>query len=113
MHELAITQSVLNISLEQAKTVKATRISQINLVIGEMSSIVGDCVQFYFDFFSKDTIAEGAVLSFQRVPTRMRCRNCDTVFQLSESGWTCPHCNQWVAEILSGQELYVDSIEVS
>ena len=112
MHELAITQSILDTSLEQAKAVRAMRISQINLVIGEMSTIVDDCVQFYFDFFSKDTIAEGAVLSFQRVPTKMQCHNCDTVFQLSESGWICPYCNRWDAEILSGQELYIDSIEV-
>ena len=112
MHELGVTQSMLDIVVEQATAARAKKIARINLVIGEMSSIVDDCLQFYFDFLSKDTIAAGALLSFQRVPTRFRCRDCGTVFSPRDSHWSCPSCEQWKIEVVAGREFYVDSIEV-
>lgn len=112
MHELSITQSVLSITLEKANAVKASRVSQINLVIGELSGIVDDCVDFYFGFLAKDTIAAQASLSFRHPPTRLRCRNCATVFSPDNLDWACPNCHEPKIEILSGRECYVESIEV-
>jgi hydrogenase nickel incorporation protein HypA/HybF len=53
MHELAITQSILDISLRHAQKVEAKRIVVINLVVGKFSSIVDDSVQFYWDAVPK------------------------------------------------------------
>ncbi len=112
MHELAITQSMFDLVMEQAKKAKAKKVGKVNLVIGEMTGVVGECVQFYFDFISKETIAEGAVLSFAMVPPKAQCRGCDKTFELGEFEWTCPYCKGSSLEIIAGQELYVDSIEV-
>ena len=112
MHELAITQSMLDLALEQAEKVGAKEVGRINLVIGEMCGVVEDCVQFYFDFLSKGTIAEGAALSFTMVPTMARCRGCDKLFELKEFDWTCPYCQGNSSEIIAGKELFVESIEV-
>ena len=112
MHEFSITQSILSIALEKANAANANRISQINLVIGELSGIVDECVEFYFEFLSKDTIAAQASLSFQHPPTRLRCRNCATVFSPNNLNWACPNCHEPKIEILSGRECYVESIEV-
>jgi hydrogenase nickel incorporation protein HypA/HybF len=68
MHEFAITQSILDLVLEEAKRIGAEEVEKINLVIGEMSGITEECVQFYFDFLSKETIAKRATLSFKRIP---------------------------------------------
>jgi len=62
---------VPDIALEKAREAQASRITGINLVIGKISSIVDDCVQFYFDFLSRDSIASGAVLSFTRIPMQV------------------------------------------
>lgn len=112
MHELAVTQSMLNLALEHAEQAGARHITVINLVIGQMSSIVDDCIQFYFDFVSKGTIAEGAALSFKRVASRLRCRGCGEEFVLEGYDWTCPACGGLGGEVIAGRELYVDSIEV-
>jgi len=112
LHEFSITQSILSIAIEKANTVKASRVSQINLVTGELSGIVDECVEFYFDFLSKDTIAAQASLSFHHPPTRLRCRNCDAVFSPDNLDWTCPNCHKQKIEIISGRECYVESIEV-
>jgi len=67
MHELTITQTMLDIVLEQAKKASAKKVGAINLVIGELSGFVEESVRFYFDFLAKDTIAEGAALNFKPV----------------------------------------------
>ena len=112
MHELAITQSMFDLVLEQAKKAGAKKVGKINLVIGEMTGVVGDCVQFYFDFISKETLAEGAVLSFVMVPPKARCQGCDKTCELKEFDWTCPYCGGNSLQIIAGKELFVESIEV-
>ena len=112
MHELAITQSMLDLILDEAKKTGAAKVQKINLVLGEMSGIAGDCVQFYFDYLSKGTNAERATLSFREIPTQARCHNCQEVFSLKEFDWSCPKCHNVSLEITAGKELYVESIEV-
>ncbi len=112
MHELAVTQGMLSIALEHAAKAGAKRITRINLLLGEMSGIVDDSVQFYFDFVSKGTAAEGAILSFERVAACFRCRACQTTFSPGDREWTCPQCGELSLEIVAGREFYVDSIEV-
>ena len=112
MHELSITQSMLDLVLGEAGKAKAKKVGKINLVIGKMTGIVDDCVRFYFDFLSKGTPAEGAALIFKMIPTTARCRDCNKNFELREFDWTCPHCHGNNMEIVAGKELFVESIEV-
>ncbi len=112
MHEFSITQSILSIVLDKANEAHACHVSRVNLVIGELSGTVAECVQFYFELLSKDTVAAEAVLSFHHPPTRLRCRSCGIVFPPANGNWTCPDCQEPGAEIVSGRELYIESIEV-
>jgi hydrogenase nickel incorporation protein HypA/HybF len=112
MHELSVTQQILDIAVNKARESRSDKITRINLVIGEMSTVVDDCLQFYFDFMSKGTPAEEAKLTFQRIPLRVKCRLCSQVFTPSTEPWTCPACQKWDAEIIGGNEFYIDSIEV-
>ncbi len=112
MHELAITQSMFDIVLKQAEQVHAKKVTQINLVIGEMTGVVADSVQFYLNFLTKDTIAEGVVVSIKMVPPKAQCRSCNQTFELKEFDWACPNCKGNIVEIIAGKELFVESIEV-
>jgi hydrogenase nickel incorporation protein HypA/HybF len=112
MHELGVTENIVNIALAKAGEAQANKVIQINLVVGELSGFVSDCIQFYFDSLSKDTIAQGAVLHFESVPTQLRCRDCSTIFQPQDTLWSCPECRGQSIEISQGRELYIESIEV-
>ena len=112
MHELAITQSMFDLVLQQAEKAGAKKVGKINLVIGEMTGVVGECVQFYFNLFSQETLAEGATLSFTMVPPKVQCRECSKTFELKEFDWACPYCQGNSLEIIAGKELFVESIEV-
>jgi hydrogenase nickel incorporation protein HypA/HybF len=112
VHELAVTQDVLRIVTEHAEKAGATRVTDIHLVIGELASFVDDSIQFYFDMFSPDTVAEGATLHFHRVNTRFRCRACGAEFEPEGRNWICPACGALGGDVIAGKEFYVESIEV-
>ena len=112
MHELAITQNVLEIVLREAEKAHAEQVKSIQLVIGDLAGIVDDSVQFYFDFISQDTPARGATLSFRRITTRFRCRACGTEFTPEGQDWCCPSCSSPGGEVVAGREFYIESIEV-
>jgi hydrogenase nickel incorporation protein HypA/HybF len=111
MHELPVTQNILDIALRYAED--SRKITRINLVIGDLSSIVGDSVKFYWDMLSKDTIAEGADLNFIRIKTRFRCSECKHEYNQGErEEFTCPKCGSQKVQIVAGKEFRMDSIEV-
>lgn len=112
MHELAITQSMIDIVLEQAEKAGAKRIKTINLVIGELSGFVEESVKFYFGFLAKDTIAEEAELIFNPVSARAKCRVCNNIFDIKDVDWTCPVCEVSDVDIIAGKELFVESINI-
>lgn len=112
MHEQSIVEALLAKALEKAEEANASKILRIYLVVGELSGVLTDSVEFYFGFLSQDTIAAQASLFFTGSPTQVRCRNCNTVFSPKNLNLTCPTCQQRKIEIISGAELYLDSMEV-
>ncbi len=79
MHELAITQAILDTALRHAERAQVTTIRALHLRLGELSGWVPDSIQFYFDVISQGTPAQGAQLFFTRVPPRAQCRACGAV----------------------------------
>jgi hydrogenase nickel incorporation protein HypA/HybF len=112
MHELSVTEEILRVAVEHAERAQAKRITDIHLVVGSLSTVVDDSVQFYFDFLSPDTLAAGAELHFKRVPARLRCRQCEHEFEPQEMDWHCPQCNVLGGDVIAGKEFYLDSLEV-
>lgn len=112
MHEMSVTQNILDIVIQHAQQAGASRVTRIDLVIGEMSGIVDESIQFYFDFLSRESIAAGATLAFDRRPAVFRCRECGTTYHPEGFDWICPGCGALTFEIVSGREFQVASIEV-
>lgn len=112
MHELAVTQSILKIALENANAAKAKQIIGINLEIGQLASLVDESIQFYWDIISEGTIALGAKLNFTRVPTMMRCFDCGERFTPDTDSFGCPCCKSIRVQVVQGEEMRVSSIDV-
>ncbi len=112
MHELSIVEALMSTVLEKAEEAKAKKILRVYVVIGELSGVIDDAVEFYFGFLGKDTIAKDAEVFISHPPTEVRCRNCGTVYSPENLNLTCPNCKEKKVEIISGRELYIDSVEV-
>jgi hydrogenase nickel incorporation protein HypA/HybF len=113
MHELSITENLLEIAIRHGETFNATHVTDLYLVLGSLSSIVDDSVQFYWDTISKGTICEGGTLHFTRLPTTLQCQSCDHIYTLSNELMPCPNCASNQVKITQGNEFFLDRIEIS
>lgn len=112
MHELAITENLLKLAQQHAQQAHAARVTDLYLVIGQLSSIVDDSVQFYWDIISAGTMCEAARLHFERVPARLQCLDCHTAYTLDGELIACPQCRGERVKVVSGDEFRLDSIEI-
>lgn len=112
MHELAITQGIVNFALEEAARREAERVTALTVAVGALSGIVPDCIETYFSLVAEGTLAEGAKLTFRRIPARVRCIDCKAESELLDFRLRCPACTSRSVELLSGREAYIESMEI-
>ena len=114
MHELSVTHDIIAIVLKYAETNDVTSIKKISLEIGELSDLQSEWLQWYFDMTAKDTVAEGAILEIERVPVRMECDSCGTIFLPdlhTANKVLCEGCGSTDIRMVSGTEYTVKSME--
>ena len=113
MHELAITEQIADIAIRHGEKNKAEKITDLYLVIGELSTVIDESVQFYWDLITEDTICAGAELHFQRIPAKFQCLDCGKEYQMVDGELSpCPFCQSPRMEILEGKEFHLDSINI-
>ena len=112
MHELPVTQGLLATALRAAEAQNATRITDLHLLIGQLSSIIDDSVQFYWDIISRGTVAEGATLHFQRVTMTLFCFDCGQTCQPTPGTLCCSRCGGHQVEVVGGDELRLEAINI-
>ena len=110
MHELSITESILEIALRHAG---GARIVSVRLRIGELSNYVDESISFYWSELTRGTLAEASRLEFEREPGTLLCLDCQRQYPVLGSQFTCPHCHGLSAIPAAGRECHVDSIEVA
>jgi hydrogenase nickel incorporation protein HypA/HybF len=113
MHELAVTESILNIATTHAQQANASHVTDINIILGRLSSIVDDSVQFYWDIISQETICSGSKLHFERIPAKLACLDCGHTYTLEGELTFCPECQSDRVTVISGDEFRLDSIEIT
>lgn len=112
MHELPITQKIIHIAEEQCRAAGGGSVTEIRLVIGDNSGIVGSSVELYFDMISEGTLCQDARLSIKRIRPKLRCKSCGALFERRPLSFTCPDCGGEGEPTEIGREFYVESIEI-
>ncbi|MBI4786575.1 MAG: hydrogenase maturation nickel metallochaperone HypA [Chloroflexi bacterium] len=122
MHEMPVTQGLINMALEHAQ---GRRITDIYLQVGQFAAIVPDSVQVFFGYLSQGTLAEGAQLHFEIIPVEMTCLDCNTKADVSE--WQherpqtimanaitrgCAHCGSKKLRVTNGVSFGMVSLNV-
>ena len=112
MHELSITEHLLEDCIREARAQNAVRIRVIRLCIGQLRGIVPDCIQIYLDMLSEGTIPEGARIESASLPVKVHCLDCQEDGEITPHQLKCPHCGSMRLKLLSGKEFYIKSLEV-
>ena len=112
MHELALTEGILEIVREQAEKNGFDRVLEISLKVGEYSGVIPECLMEFFPIASKGTRAEGARLLIQPVPASFRCLSCGYEGPIPPRTACCPECASTAIRMVAGREFYMENLKV-
>lgn len=114
VHELSLVQSLLTIIDEQAKEHGFTKVNQVNLSCGRLSSVEPAALDFAFKTLSNNSICDKAQLELTILPLKIHCFTCNQVFTSENADPTiCPHCQGDQVTVTEGwQELQLLELDV-
>ncbi len=109
MHELAIAESVVQIASRHAD---GRQVTKVYLKVGHLRQVVPSALAFSFELVAQGTPVEGAELEMEEIPVTGICRECGSESRLENFPLQCKTCGGFDLQILEGEELYVDSLEL-
>lgn len=116
MHELPIVREILRTSLNYAQANDATHLHEIVLGVGELHDMAEEWVERYFEFASKGTIAEGAVIKINRYPVICCCKSCgenNLIHLHTMDKVACGACGSTEYDIISGKQMQIENISIT
>ncbi len=112
MHEMALTENIVEIVQEEARRHGFDRVRVVRLEIGALSHVEPEALSFCFEAIARGTVAEGAALDIIRAPGEGWCLDCAKTVPLSERFGACPECGARRVRMTSGVELRIHELEV-
>ncbi len=112
MHEFSLAIDLVEQLKEVVTREKATKVVEINVVIGALSGVERVPFEFAFPQAAQDTPLEGAVLIIEEVPLILKCSDCNRETETDDLIMVCPECNSVSVEIVQGKEFLIKSMEV-
>src|SRR5919112_2739800 len=109
LHELAIGESVVRIASRQAD---GRRVKKVQMKGGYLRQVVPSALDFGFELLAEGTPVEGAELEMEQIPAEGRCRGCGAESKFDSLPLQCTGCGGFDLEILKGEELMVESLEL-
>ena len=109
MHELSVSSAVVEAVVRHAD---GRQVKAVQLRVGALRQVVPDSLDFYWGIVSRDTVCEGAVLEQELIEARLRCNDCDIEWAVDAPAFRCPQCAGAAVDVVCGNELEVESIEV-
>ncbi len=112
VHELSIAQSLLEASLEAAAPYAQSRVRVVRVRIGQLRQIIEGTLREAFALCAETTVAEGAKLEIEWLPTVWRCGACDRIRDVETAG-VCPCGDAEARDRLEGSDdLVLTSIDL-
>ena len=112
MHELSLCEGILQILEEQSRTQCFSRVHRVCLEIGALASVEPEALRFNFDVVTQGTLAEGSRLEIVVVPAQAWCLPCGGKVSIRQYFDVCPQCGSHQLQVIEGEELRIQQLEV-
>jgi hydrogenase nickel incorporation protein HypA/HybF len=109
MHELAIAEALVAIAERHAR---GRRVTRVEVEVGHLRQVVPAALEFAFELVARATAVEGAQLVLRAVPVSGLCRDCGERTAMPALPLACAACGSVDVEIVTGEELRVDALEL-
>lgn len=112
MHETDLAIEIIVLAREQMLLYKAREVKHIGLKVGELSCVAPEALTFAFGEAIKNTELKQATLTIEHIVATAKCPKHGIVRLELNKGLVCPICQQLIPDILTGEELELDSLEL-
>ena len=109
MREIETIRSILAQVIQRANSHPVT---DVNLVLGELSDLTDTTIRQHWNKLSKGTLAEQAKLHFRLIKAEVQCMTCFQKYHPLNKQIHCPYCGSYGAKILACEEFRLESIEL-
>jgi hydrogenase nickel incorporation protein HypA/HybF len=109
VHELSIASAILHTATRHAQ---GRQVRVVSVRVGPLRQVSAASLRFYFEIVARESGCANARLEVTEVALRLRCRDCGEQWESEQPEFRCPRCLPGSVEILTGEELEVDYIEV-
>ena len=110
MHEMSIAVALVEQLESLAVENDATRIEEVAVRAGAMRGIVPEALDMAFEAAAEGTVADGAKIVLEVVPTVAKCRVCGVRFEPEINSFLCARCGEADVEIVEGNEILIISV---
>lgn len=111
MHETAMMQHLISTVSQVVENRNVKRVNRVTLSVGRFSNVLPEALLFAFEAMTQDGIMKGAVLEMEYLPAMARCGACGREYQAGGFPIACPVCAGRDFTIISGEEVYIQSID--
>lgn len=112
MHELSLMQGVLDNVRNSAIENGIDRVTVIKLVIGQLTMVHVDSLQFSFEALKYEDMFNQAQLIIETRLAQCLCQTCGNQFIMDDSYIAiCPKCNSSSIKVQGGNELQIEYYE--
>ncbi len=113
MHELSIALGIVDIAEKETKKANATKVDAIELIIGTLSGVEPEALEFVWQVAVQDTVLAKAERHIEYIEAKAKCLECETTFSVQNVYDACPKCNSYFKDVFQGKELKIKALEVS
>lgn len=113
MHELSVCLALIEQVDAVSRQSGLSTVTDIHVGIGPLSGVESDLLAAAFPIATAGTLSAGAALHVRKTPVRVRCSLCDSETDASVSRLVCGECGDWRTELVSGDELILERVELA
>ncbi len=100
MHELGITQGIIDRAREAAVANGARKVAGLYLVMTPAADFSQDSIEMYFEMLAgEDDLFKAATLHFEHKPVAATCLNCSDEFSTDAPHPICPQCGSMLVQL--------------
>ena len=113
MHELSVALGIVKTAEIETKKADLTKVDKIELIIGTLSGVEPESLEFVWQIAVQDTVLAKAERSIEYIEAKANCLECETVFPVKNIYDACPKCNSYFKDIFQGKELKIKALHLS
>lgn len=109
MHEFGLCEAILEAVERRAA---GRQVQRVRVRVGTLHRVAEPALDQAFSMVATGTVADGAAVDLIVIPVRATCSSCGAVTESEDVVAVCPACGAVEPDMVGGDELTLESIQL-